>query len=80
MGARLDVTAEGCEVLVPGILPQWVSEELIKRYALEVSGVDKVNTDLTVLLESLREAQAAERASSSVPPSEGEGSIFRGLA
>lgn len=48
MGARLDVQADGGEVSVSGILPQWVSEELIERYALGVSGVDRVNTDLTV--------------------------------
>jgi len=48
MGARLEVTADGGEVSVSGILPQWVSEELVKVYALEISGVDKVNTDLTL--------------------------------
>ena len=48
MGARLNVEANGGEVSVSGILPQWVSEELIARYALAVSGVDKVNTDVTV--------------------------------
>lgn len=48
MGARLDVKADGGEVSLSGILPLSVSEELIKRYALEVSGVENVNTDLTV--------------------------------
>lgn len=48
MGARLEVQADGGEVSVSGILPQWVSEELIERYALAVSGVEQVNTDLTV--------------------------------
>ena len=48
MGARLDVQADGGEVSVSGILPQWVSEELIERYALAVSGVEQVNTELTV--------------------------------
>ena len=53
LGARLDVKADGAQVSVSGILPQWVSAELIKRYALEVSGVDKVNTDVIIALPEL---------------------------
>jgi len=48
IGAKLDVKADGGEVSVTGILPRWISDELIKRYALEGSGVEQVNTDLTV--------------------------------
>jgi cytidylate kinase len=48
MGARLEVTADGDEVSVSGSLPYWVSDELIKRHALQVSGVDRVETDFTI--------------------------------
>jgi len=48
MGARLEVTADGGEVSVSGSFPYWVSDELIKRQALQVSGVDRVETDVTI--------------------------------
>lgn len=48
MGARLEVKADGGEVSVSGSLPYWVSDEVIKRQVLEVSGVVRVKTDFTI--------------------------------
>lgn len=47
-GARLEVTADGGEVSVSGSFPYWISDELIKRKAQQVSGVDRVETDFTI--------------------------------